>query len=155
MSKTAIREIMIALLLCLAIILVLGILMYQHVPMAKTIPNPVSYTAPDNVKQELADTDEIDESQIVMTYEVDADDLRNYKQIDNYKPGKANPFSSYETPVATSTTGSTTTENAGTGESSSSPNTSVESTNNSNGTTSQTQETTTSGGQFFQDKGTK
>ncbi len=32
-----------------------------------------------------------------MTYEVDSTDLNNYKRIQNYKPGKANPFSSYET----------------------------------------------------------
>ena len=31
-----------------------------------------------------------------MTYEVNSDDLNNYKRIQDYKPGKANPFSSYQ-----------------------------------------------------------
>ena len=44
MAKNVIKEIIIILLLCLAIILILGILLYEYVPMTKTIPNPVSYT---------------------------------------------------------------------------------------------------------------
>lgn len=142
MAKTLIKEIIIALLLCLAIILLLGILLYNYVPMAKTIPNPVSYTTPDNVKQELAEIDRVDESQVIMTYEVDSDDLNNYKRIQDYKPGKANPFSSYETTETNTTTGE-----SGNG------------TGNSNSTSSQTNttqgNTTSSGGQFFQNKGTK
>ena len=39
MAKTIIKEIIIMLLLCLAIILSLGILLYEYVPMTKTIPN--------------------------------------------------------------------------------------------------------------------
>lgn len=137
MAKTIIRELIIVLLLCLAIILLLGILLYEYVPMAKTIPNPVSYTTPEDVKKELASTSDIDESQIIMTYEVDSTDLNNYKRIQDYKPGKANPFSSYET-----TEGNTTTGNGN-------------SANNGSSGTNTTQENTTSGGQFFQDKGTK
>ena len=41
MAKSVVKEIIIALLLCLAIILVLGILLYEYAPMSKTIPNPV------------------------------------------------------------------------------------------------------------------
>lgn len=137
MAKTIIRELIIVLLLCLAIILLLGILLYEYVPMAKTIPNPVSYTTPEDVKKELSSTSDIDESQIIMTYEVDSTDLNNYKRIQDYKPGKANPFSSYET-----TGGNTTTGNGN-------------SANNGSSGTNTTQENTTSGGQFFQDKGTK
>lgn len=184
MAKTVIKEIIIMLLLCLAIILLLGILLYEYVPMTKTIPNLVSYTTPDNVKQELADTDGIDESQIIMTYEVDSTDLNNYKSIQNYKPGKANPFSSYETKGTNGT--STTTANSSSGnnetlenETSSNPSSSSGTSNSESvttvdGGTSQTTDTdnspttitpqeststntntSTSGGQFFQDKGTK
>lgn len=191
MAKTVIKEIIIMLLLCLAIILLLGILLYENVPMTKTIPNPVSYTTPNNVKQELADTDGIDESQVIMTYEVDATDLNNYSSIQNYKPGKANPFSSYEatgqsatsTSTANSaigntqtkengvTTGTTTTTgtntdttttpttnnnemtNAGNSQTSSSLNTQPNTGNSQDASTEG--KTTTSGGQFFQDKGTK
>ena len=91
MAKSIIKELIIVLLLCLAIILVLGILLYEYVPVSKTIPNEVSYTTPEEVKEELLTSSDVDENQIVMTYEIDSTDLNNYKKIQNYKPGKANP----------------------------------------------------------------
>lgn len=157
MAKTIVKELIIILLLCLAVILILGIIFYEYVPMSKTIPNEVSYTTPEDVKQELIETGDVDESQIVMTYEVDSTDLNNYKRIQGYKPGKANPFSSYETiqsnvQNANSTTGNSTTNgsNNGTGNSATSNN----NTNNSGNATENNNEST-SGGHYFQDKGTK
>lgn len=156
MAKKVVKELIIALLLCLAIILLLGILLYEYVPNTKTIPNAVSYTTPENVKQELVDSKAIDESQIIMTYEVDSNDLNNYEKIQGYKPGKANPFSSYEPAQTTGTNGTNTT--TGSSQTGGSGNNTANS-GTSNATSSQanttTQNTTTSGGQFFQDKGTK
>lgn len=146
MAKNVIKEIIIVLLLCLAIILILGILLYEYAPMSKTVPNPVSYTTPENVQQELANTTSVDDSQIIMTYEVDSTDLRNYERINDYQPGKANPFSSYEASGENTTTnGSSTGGSTSSGSSTSS--------SNSSGTTNSN--TTTSGGEYFQDKGTK
>lgn len=150
MSKSIIKELIIVLLLCLAIILILAILLYEYVPMSKTLPNQVAYTTPEDVKQELLTASDVDESQIVMTYEVNSDDLNNYKRIKDYNPGKANPFSSYETQTSesSSTTNGTTSNNGGTTTSSSGS-------NNSNSGTQENANTTTSGGSYFQDKGTK
>ena len=148
MAKNVIKEIIILLLLCLAIILLLGILLYEYVPMSKTVPNPVSYTTPEDVQQELASSSDVDNSQIILTYEVDSTDLNNYERINDYQPGKANPFSSYETSGE-----NTTTSGSGTGGSSSSSGSNSSSSNNSN--TSSSGNTTTSGGEYFQDKGTK
>lgn len=150
MAKTIIKEIIIMLLLCLAIILLLGILLYDYVPMAKTIPNPVSYSTPDNVKKELADAVGVDESQIIMTYEVDSTDLNNYKKTQDYKPGKANPFSSYEASASTEEKDNTT-ENSSTKDKKN--NTTSKNTQKTEENT--TKENTTSGGKFFQNKGTK
>lgn len=156
MAKKVVKELIIALLLCLAIILLLGILLYEYVPITKTIPNTVSYTTPENVKQELADSQAIDESQIIMTYEVDSNDLNNYEKIQDYKPGKANPFSSYEPAQATETNGTNpTTGSSQTGGSGNSTASSGTSNTTSSQTNTTTENTTTSGGQFFQDKGTK
>lgn len=156
MAKSIIKELIIVLLLCLAIIIILGILLYEYVPMVKTLPNQVSYTTPQEAKEELAEASEVDESQVVMTYEVNSADLNNYKKVQKYKPGKANPFSSYEQ----STTGTNTTENGSTGSgnsnsgSSSNTTTGNSSSSNSSGSSS-SENTTTSGGKFFQDTGTK
>lgn len=148
MTKSILKELIIVLLLCLAIILVLGILLYEYVPITKTIPNQVAYTTPEDVKQELLALDEIDESQVVMTYEVNSEDLNNYRRIQDYKPGKANPFSSYETQA--------TTENAESGNGATGQgNSETSSSSGSSSSSTTTNQTTTSGGKFFQDKGTK
>lgn len=151
MAKNVIKEIIISLLLCLAIILLLGILLYEYIPMSKTVPNPVSYNTPDNVKEELA-SETVDEEQIIMTYEVDSNDLNNYKRIQDYKPGKANPFSSFETTGTNTTTGNSANGTASNGTNTTGGN--GTSTNNS-GTSNSSNEENTSGGQFFQNKGTK
>lgn len=138
MAKTIIKELIITLLLCLVIILLLGVLLYDYVPMAKTIPNEVSYTTPTNVKEDLAE--ENVEKEIIKSYEINSDDLNNFKRVKNYKPGKANPFSSYEL-TDEDTTGNN--ETGGNGGSSGT-------TNNNSGSS-----TTSGGGKFFQNKGTK
>ena len=102
----------------------------------------------------------LDESEVIMTYEVNNDDLNNYRRVKDYKPGKANPFSSYETATegntknstnGTSTTGTATSGNGTTTGSGNGGSTTSESSTTSNTTS----ENTTSGGHFFQDKGTK
>lgn len=153
MAKSIIKEIIIILLICLAIILVLGILLYEYVPISKTIPNEVAYTTPSDVKEELLSSSDVDDGQIIVTYEVNQDDLNNYKKIQNYKPGKANPFSSYETQASGSNAGSSQTSGQNT---TTSTNTSNGSDTSSSSNSSQsTDNTTTSGGKFFQDTGTK
>lgn len=155
MAKNVIKEIIIILLLCLAIILILGILLYEYVPMTKTIPNPVSYTVPEEVETEIQDTSD----DVLLSFNndsegIDSTELNNYERINNYQPGKANPFSSYED--TTSTSGeNTTTGNSSTGGSSSSTTNSTGTNNSNNSTGNNNSQTTTSGGQFFQDKGTK
>ena len=157
MAKNVIKELIIILLLCLAIILILGVLLYEYAPMSKTVPNPVAYTTPEEVEQELIDSEE----EVVGSFDtsndslgVDSTDLNNYTRIQDYKPGKANPFSCYE---SSSTGGNTTSSNSRSGtKSSSCNNTTSSGTSSSNSSNSDTSdETTTSGGQFFQDKGTK
>ena len=160
MTKSILKEIIIILLLCLDIILIIGILLYDYVPISKTVPNQVAYTTPEDVKQELIQSGSLDESEVIMTYEVNNDDLNNYRRVKDYKPGKANPFSSYETATAgnttnstngTSTTGTATSGNGTTTGSGNGGSTTSESSTTSNSTS----ENTSSGGHFFQDKGTK
>ena len=149
MAKSIIKEIIIVLLLCLAIMLILGILLYEYVPITKTLPNEVSYTTPDNVKQELLSSSDVDDTQVIMTYEVNQEDLNNYRRVQDYVPGKANPFSSYET-TATDPTGN----DSSTGGSSSNSSSSNSSSGNTS-TNTTTDDNSSSGGHFFQNTGTK
>ena len=159
MAKNVINEMIIILLLCLAIILLLGILLYEYVPITRAIPNTVSYTTPEKVKKELATIEGVDESKIIMTYEVDSTDLNNYRNIQDYKPGKANPFSSYEatgtnTPSDTGEEGGqNNTTNSDTASSATRNEVQQNTTIQNNNTTQDNN--TSSGGHFFQNKGTK
>ena len=92
MAKNIIKEIIIFLLLTLAIILILGVLLYKYVPSNKIIPETISYTTSENVKTEIQTDESVDTSEVVVTYQIDSTDLSNYKRIQEYVPGKKNPF---------------------------------------------------------------
>ena len=141
-TKNIIKEIIIVLLLILAIILILGILLYEYVPNNKIIPQQVSYTTPENVKEELSTSENVDDSQVIMTYEVTATDLTNYKKTKDYVSGKKNPFESIESQ-------NTTTENMTSGNTVNSGTTGNSSTTNTNTPTDNTQQG------YLPDKGTK
>lgn len=142
-TKNIIKEIIIVLLLILAIILILGILLYEYVPNNKIIPQQVSYTTPENVKNELATSENIDDSQVIVTYEVTASDLTNYKKTKDYVSGKKNPFESITQQNSTSG-GNNETEG----------NTSSGTANTNQGSTIKNTTTDTSEG-YLPDKGTK
>ena len=143
MAKKVIKEIMIMLLLCLAIILILGVLLYEYVPSNKIIPDEVSYTTPETVKEELSKSEDVENDEVILTYSVDSTDLDNYERINTYVPGKPNPFSPYN---ETSTSGEDTTQSGSSNSSTSSG--SSTGTSNSN--------TTSSGGsEYYPDTGTK
>ena len=118
MAKTILRETIIILLLCLAIILVLGVVLYNYVPNNKIVPEEVSYAQNEEVKKAIEESVATQNTQVILTYEIDETDLDNYEKVRDYKPGKANPFSSYQTEEVneqnqsnTTNTGSTQTEN--------------------------------------------
>lgn len=90
--KNIIKEIIIVLLLALAIILILGVILYEYVPSNKIVPETVSYVTPEEVQQEIQTEENIDDAEVVITYKIDSTDLNNYKRIQEYVPGKKNPF---------------------------------------------------------------
>ena len=91
MIKSVLKEIFIILLLSIAILLILGILFYDYIPINSYIPEREAYTTPNNVLEELNEA--ITETEkIEVTYEVTDSDLNIYKQSGSYTEGKANPF---------------------------------------------------------------
>ena len=152
MAKNIIKEIIIMLLLCLAIILILGVILYEYVPSNKILPEEVSYVTPQNIKEELKNSDSIEEDKVILKYEIDESYLNNYQKIKDYKPGKVNPFSTYEEKTEENQTqnGQNTTNN------NSGSTNSNNSSSNGGSTQNSTQNTNTSSeGTYFPDKGTK
>lgn len=152
MAKNIIKEIIIMLLLCLAIILILGVILYEYVPSNKILPEEVSYVTPQNIKEELKNSDSIEEDKVILTYEIDESDLTNYQKIKDYKPGKVNPFSTYEekTEENQSQNGQNTTNN-----NSGSTNSDNSSSTGGNTQNSVQNSNTSSEGTYLPDKGTK
>jgi len=106
MFKSIIKEISILLLLVLAIALILGVLFYEKVPASKIIPTPVAYTTPDDVKQELKEEILENNTEVIVTYQIEDTDLRLYQAQGSYNKGKANPFADYVEPVTNTQTNS-------------------------------------------------
>lgn len=133
------KEIVIILLLVLAILLVLGVFLYDYIPMNKVVPKIEQYEAPNNVKQELQES--VEDEQNTMTpivYEINNSDLNLYERTKDYDKGKVNPFGNTNTvtnenpenPVTPSgNNGSTTTPNPDNSNNNSSTNTPNSSTN--------------------------
>ena len=154
MNKGIMKEIIIILLLTLIILLVLGILLYGFVPNNKTIPEQVSYVTPENIKEQI-NSEKINEDQVILTHEIDATELQNYKKVKDYKPGKPNPFSSTTTGTNTQTNNSGTSSNNTTQSNTQSSNTVTNNTNSNNTANKNnngTQENTTT---YYPDKGIK
>ena len=93
MSKI-IKEIIIMLLVCLITMLILAIGLYKYIPNRKAVPEVVTYTASEDVKDLLEDNidKKSDSDDVILTYEVTASDLTGYQSINTYVPGKSNPF---------------------------------------------------------------
>lgn len=126
MAKSFIKEFIIILLLLFAIILVLGVFLYDYIPTSKVIPKVEAYEAPNSIKQELEASIEDGDKEITqIVYEIDGTDLQNYEKSKDYQKGKVNPFSQ----VADGNPGTNNNGNSGanTNTNSSNPNT-----NNSN-----------------------
>lgn len=149
MAKNVIKEIIIVLLLALAIILILGVLLYRYTSYNKVLPEEVSYTIPENIKQELATSTNPEAEQPILTYEVTASDLKTYERTKEYVQGRRDPFASVEdTTTQNATSGNTATGSQTTG------NTNSSSSSSTNSSSSNLNSNTEDEG-FFSDKGTK
>lgn len=91
MIKSVIKEIVIILLLSITIVLLLGILFYEYIPINKVIPEKEAYITPEEVKNEIEE-EIIESEKVEVTYEVTDSDLNIYKQSGTYLAGKSDPF---------------------------------------------------------------
>ncbi len=98
MIKSIVKESIIILLLCVAILLILSILFYDYNPINKVIPNKIAYTTPENIRNELEE-ETIKNTLEVQNkiYTIEGSDLNIYKRSNTYDASKDNPFASIST----------------------------------------------------------
>lgn len=93
MFKSVMKEIVLILLLLMAILLLLGVFLYEYIPTNKVVPKTEQYQVPNSIKQELEQSvNELEEQQTQIVYEIDGTDLKNYEKSKDYQKGKVNPF---------------------------------------------------------------
>ncbi len=93
MIKAILKEIIIILLLCVAILLVLSVLFYDYNPINKVVPNKIAYSAPENIRQELEEENVENTLSIEnKVYRIEGTDLNIYQKSNSYNPSKENPF---------------------------------------------------------------
>ena len=127
MLKSVFKELIIILLLLLAILLVLGVFLYDYIPTNKIVPKIEQYQVPNSIKNELQETvNNLDEQMTPIIYEIDGTDLNNYEKSNDYEKGKVNPFSE------TTTNNQTTNTNGNTNNSNSNNSNTNNGTNNNN-----------------------
>lgn len=91
--KSIFKEICIMILLCVAIVLVLGVIFYDSLPQNKVVPNKLeAYRTEENVSTEINE-EIVAMNKVEITYEIKGSDLTLYKQSHSYTPGKPDPFS--------------------------------------------------------------
>lgn len=122
MAKTVLKEIIITLLLCIAILLILSVIFYDYNPLNKIVPGKIAYSTPEDIKSEIEESqvNDILENTFDVVYSIDGSDLNIYKKSNSYVAGKANPFSTIPEDTTTEVTdngqtvvkGNTTSNNA-------------------------------------------
>lgn len=98
MIKTILKETIIILLICIAILLILGVVFYDYNPLNKILPNKVAYSTPEEIKKEIQEEEvkDILESEYNVVYSIDSTDMNIYRKENSYVAGKLNPFSTIE-----------------------------------------------------------
>lgn len=98
MIKTILKETIIILLICIAILLILGVVFYDYNPLNKILPNKVAYSTPEEIKKEIQEKEvkDILESEYNVVYSIDSTDMNIYRKENSYVAGKLNPFSTIE-----------------------------------------------------------
>ena len=92
MIKNIFKEIFVTILLLAIMLLLLGIVFYDSIPSKKIIPEVAIYETPQNIKDEITSTSNVGFQNEILTYELTDSDLKLYKKVNIYNPGKDNPF---------------------------------------------------------------
>ena len=101
MIKTIIKEFIITILLCIAIILILSVVFYNYNPVNKIVPSKIEqYSTSETLKEEINANVLTLESTNVL-YRIEDTDLNIYIKNKSYVQGKANPFEDKSTSSGT------------------------------------------------------
>lgn len=102
-SKDLVKDIGISFLIVIAIVLVIMIIFYNKISLARVIPTVEEYELSDAMKEEIEQAESDEDKETIVTYELEASELKQYEKTKEYNKGKAHPFSE-DTSTANNTT---------------------------------------------------
>ena len=112
MIKSIFKSLSLIIILTAIIVLILGIVFYDSIPINKIVPEKVQYTLPDNLQEELDRTLEAENQEVIVTYTINEKDLQIYESNNSYNPGKVDPFAAYSVQTNPTTDKGGSTENS-------------------------------------------
>lgn len=92
LDKELLKDIGISFLIITAIVLILMIVFYNKISIARLIPSVEEYSLSEEIQNELAQDDIDEEAEIIKTYQLEASELKQYEKTKEYNKGKKNPF---------------------------------------------------------------
>ena len=87
-----IKDIIISILIVTCIVLIIVVIFYNKTGITKFVPEIEEYSMSEDMKNDFTQTAEQEENTIV-TYKLDASDLKQVEKTNEYDKGKKNPFS--------------------------------------------------------------
>lgn len=87
-----IKDLVISILIVACIGIILAIVFYDKIALAKVIPEVDEYVLPSEMQNELKNTDFNSTQKVIVNYYIDASDLKKYEKTNEYVKGKSNPF---------------------------------------------------------------
>ena len=118
--KETIKTVVIGILAIIAVILIIVIISYSKIAIRRVIPTVDSYKLSDDLQNELEKEQTSENSETLVTYQLDATDLQYYEKTKEYNKGKKNPFAPEPTAdtSSNSTSGGSSSNSSSSGESS-------------------------------------
>lgn len=87
-----IKDIIISVLIVTCIVLILVVIFYNKTGLTKFIPESEEYNMSEEMQNDFTQTAEQEDNTII-TYKLDASDLKQVEKTNEYDKGKKNPFS--------------------------------------------------------------
>lgn len=88
-----IKDLVISILIIICIIIVLSIIFYDKTAITRVIPESEEYFLTEEMEEKIEESNIEEAEEIIVSYYLDAGDLKKYEKNNEYIKGKSNPFS--------------------------------------------------------------
>lgn len=99
-----IKNLIISSFIVICILIVASLVFYDKIALNKVIPETETYYLSEEMEKEIEKTNLDETEEVVVTYSIDATDLRKYEKNNQYVKGKSHPFAATSDYTASNST---------------------------------------------------